>query len=88
MNSDRTVANPVYPVVVDKDVDVTMRDGARLKADACCAYCRKAIGHSYVREIGNKRAYCDYDCYRSAIGAPLVTLAHHELPRSSWRLSS
>ena len=38
MNSDRTVANPVYPVVVDKDVDVTMRDGARLKADVFRPY--------------------------------------------------
>jgi uncharacterized protein len=33
MNSDRTLSDPVYPIVVDKDVDVTMRDGARLKAD-------------------------------------------------------
>src|SRR5271156_1332981 len=38
MNSDRTLNDAVYPVVVDKDVDVTMRDGARLKADVFRPY--------------------------------------------------
>ena len=38
MNSDRTLSDPVYPIVVDKDVDVTMRDGARLKADVFRPY--------------------------------------------------
>jgi predicted acyl esterase len=33
MNSDRSSASPVHGIVVDKDVDVAMRDGARLKAD-------------------------------------------------------
>jgi len=33
MNNQQAAANPVYPVVVEKDVDVPMRDGARLKAD-------------------------------------------------------
>ena len=32
MTSEKTV-NPDYAIVVDKDVDVAMRDGARLKAD-------------------------------------------------------
>ena len=36
MNSDRAL--PAYPIVVDKDVDVTMRDGARLKADVFRPY--------------------------------------------------
>ena len=36
MNSERTL--PAYPIVVDKDVDVTMRDGARLKADVFRPY--------------------------------------------------
>src|SRR5580704_18668755 len=31
-------ADSNYPVVVDKDVDVTMRDGARLKADVFRPY--------------------------------------------------
>src|SRR6202451_2063980 len=38
MSSDRTLNDPVYPVVVDKDVDVTMRDGAGLKADVFRPY--------------------------------------------------
>ncbi|MGD0026160.1 MAG: CocE/NonD family hydrolase, partial [Xanthobacteraceae bacterium] len=33
MKSEQAVANPAYPVVVEKDVDVPMRDDARLKAD-------------------------------------------------------
>ncbi len=33
MKAEKAVANPVYPVVVEKDVDVPMRDGTRLKAD-------------------------------------------------------
>ncbi|HEY2526545.1 MAG TPA: CocE/NonD family hydrolase [Xanthobacteraceae bacterium] len=33
MNSRRLVSAPIYRVVVDKDVDVPMRDGAQLKAD-------------------------------------------------------
>jgi len=38
MNSDRAPNDPVYPIVVDKDVDVTVRDGARLKADVFRPY--------------------------------------------------
>jgi hypothetical protein len=47
-------------------------NGAKLKADARCHYCCKQIGDSYVREISNKRIYCNRDCYCSAVGAPLV----------------
>ena len=36
--NDQTIADPVYPVVVDKDVDVPMRDGVRLKADVFRPY--------------------------------------------------
>ncbi len=36
--NDLTAANPAYPVVIDKDVDVPMRDGARLKADVFRPY--------------------------------------------------
>jgi hypothetical protein len=37
-------------------------------------FCRKKIGDSYAREIGSRLIYCDYDCYRFAIEAPVVTL--------------
>jgi uncharacterized protein len=33
MSTDQPTAQPNYPVTVEKDVDVPMRDGARLKAD-------------------------------------------------------
>ena len=33
MSSDRSSSSPVHGIVVEKDVDVAMRDGARLKAD-------------------------------------------------------
>jgi uncharacterized protein len=36
--NDQTIADPVYPIVVDKDVDVPMRDGVRLKADVFRPY--------------------------------------------------
>ena len=38
MKPEQAVAHPVYPVVVEKDVDVPMRDGARLKADVFRPY--------------------------------------------------
>ncbi len=38
MKAEQAVANPVDPVVVEKDVDVPMRDGARLKADVFRPY--------------------------------------------------
>jgi predicted acyl esterase len=38
MNVQQPISNPVYPIVVDKDVDVPMRDGLRLKADVFRPY--------------------------------------------------
>jgi uncharacterized protein len=38
MNVQQSISNPVYPIVVDKDVDVPMRDGLRLKADVFRPY--------------------------------------------------
>jgi uncharacterized protein len=38
MNVQQPISNPLYPVVVDKDVDVPMRDGLRLKADVFRPY--------------------------------------------------
>ena len=35
MKMERTLTVPIYGMVVEKDVDVPMRDGARLKADVC-----------------------------------------------------
>jgi len=63
-------------------------NGARLKADACCWYCREPIGDSYVREIDTRRVYCDHDCYCRAVGTPPMTLEYRTQPLTSWRLSS
>jgi hypothetical protein len=63
-------------------------NGAKLKADTCCCYCRKAIGDSYVRETGTRRIYCSHDCYCGAVGAPTPTLEYCALPLNSWRLGS
>jgi hypothetical protein len=47
-------------------------NNANLKSDTCCSYCSKKIGDSYAREIGSRLIYCDYDCYRQAIAAPMM----------------
>ena len=55
MNSDRTL--PAYPIVVDKDVDVAMRDGARLKADVFRPYDDgKFPGHPQSRAVPEGQA--------------------------------
>jgi uncharacterized protein len=38
MSADQPASNPNYPVIFDQDVDVPMRDGARLKADVFRPY--------------------------------------------------
>jgi hypothetical protein len=42
-------------------------NGAKLKAQACCAQCGQAIGDNYIREIGSRHAYCDFHCYSVAL---------------------
>ena len=52
-------------------------NGAKLKADTYCFCCRKLIGdNSYIREIGNRRIYCDQNCYSSGVGMPLLRLQY------------
>jgi hypothetical protein len=63
-------------------------NGAKLKADARCCYCRREIGDSYVREIDTRRVYCDHVCYCSAVGAPALTLDYRARPLASWRRTS
>ena len=46
---------------------------AYLKADAYCAHCRSKIGEQYVRQIGSRVLFCDFDCYQRATD-PLVDL--------------
>jgi hypothetical protein len=65
-----------------------MVNGAKLKTDACCHYCRKAIAEHYVREIGNRQIYCDHDCYCYAIGMMGPALPTRARPPFYWRISS
>ena len=61
---------------------------AKLKTGACCKQCGKAIGENYVRKLGNKCLYCDFNCYRCATEMPelsfesRVRLANSGTPRS------
>jgi hypothetical protein len=63
-------------------------NGANLKADACCAHCRTKIGESYIREIGTRLMYCDYDCYREAVEAPIPALGYRARPVRLWTFGS
>jgi hypothetical protein len=51
-------------------------NGAKLKADACCAHCHSRIGQNYIREIGSRLMYCDYGCYRGAVEVPIMALGY------------
>ena len=33
------------------------------RAPSTCGCCSKSLGMSYLRDLSNKRLYCDYDCY-------------------------
>jgi hypothetical protein len=63
-------------------------NGAQLKADTRCCFCRLEIGDSYVREIGTKRVFCDHVCYCDAVGTPALALEYRARPLTSWRRSS
>jgi hypothetical protein len=60
-------------------------NGARLKGDCRCCYCRSEIGDRYVREISTRRVYCGQDCYFRAVGAPTPSLDYRPRPVTSWR---
>jgi hypothetical protein len=50
-------------------------NGAQLKTEMRCTHCGKKIGHTYLREIGNRLIYCDLTCYSLAVEGALVWLA-------------
>jgi hypothetical protein len=33
------------------------------RADGKCTLCCEPIGYSYLREVGTRNAYCNYECY-------------------------
>lgn len=59
-------------------------NGARLKADVACARCGCAIGEGYVRDTRNRLIYCDFTCYRVAVGTPLVTFEQRATAPNGW----
>jgi hypothetical protein len=63
-------------------------NGATLKAEACCTYCRKKIGDSYLREIGSRFLYCDYTCYQCGSARSALPTGYAALPLSAWTLGS
>ena len=56
---------------------------ANLKTGACCACCGKTIGESYVRNIGNKYLYCDFNCYQRATELPMPNFENRVQPANS-----
>lgn len=61
---------------------------ANLKAGAYCTCCRKPIGDSYLREIGTRFLYCDYDCYQTGSAAAALPSDYLLSPLNAWTLSS
>jgi len=59
-------------------------NGAKLKAQARCAYCNRTIGEGYIREIGSRLIYCDFHCYSVALEAAVMTRAYPQLALGSW----
>jgi hypothetical protein len=59
-------------------------NGAKLKAQACCAHCGEAIGGCYIREIGSRRIYCDFHCYSVSLKNPVLTRGYPLPALGAW----
>jgi hypothetical protein len=59
-------------------------NGAKLKAQARCAYCSRPIGNGYIREIGSRLIYCDFHCYSVALENAVITRAYPQLALGAW----
>jgi hypothetical protein len=59
-------------------------NGAKLKAEVSCTHCGCTIGEGYVRDMRNRQIYCDFDCYRVAVGVPLVTFEQRAATPNGW----
>jgi hypothetical protein len=65
-----------------------MVNGARLKAPTACAHCGGEIGDSYLREIGTRLVYCDFDCYSVALETSVATRGYDPPAFGTWTRSS
>jgi hypothetical protein len=63
-------------------------NGASLKAETRCARCGSRIAESYIREIGNRLFYCDYECFGIAVQSSVQALAERPPMLSAWTRSS
>jgi hypothetical protein len=61
-----------------------MVNGARLKAQAVCAHCGGQIGDSYIREIGTRSVYCDFDCYSVALETSVLARSYDPPALGAW----
>jgi hypothetical protein len=63
-------------------------NGAQLKAETACAQCCRKVGEGYVRDMRNRKVYCDYTCYAVAAGNP-VRVPDQRVPLlNAWKRSS
>ena len=62
--------------------------GAHLKAKTSCAHCGRKVGEGYVRDIRNRKVYCDFSCY-ALTGDSSPRMPEQWLPAiSAWKRSS
>jgi hypothetical protein len=59
-------------------------NGAKLKAEVCCAHCSRAVAEGYVRDMRNRVIYCDFACYREAVGIPPVAFEQRATAPDGW----
>ncbi len=59
-------------------------NGAKLKAEVFCAHCSHAVGEGYVRDMRNRVIYCDFACYRVAVGMPPVAFEQRAPAPNGW----
>ena len=59
-------------------------NGAKLKADVSCAYCGRTIGEGYVRDMRSRQIFCGFDCYRVAVGVPLMSFERRATAPNGW----
>jgi hypothetical protein len=59
-------------------------NGAKLKAEVSCAHCGRAVGAGYVRDMRNRMIYCDFTCYRVAVGMPPTAFEQRAIVPNGW----
>ncbi len=59
-------------------------NGAQLKTETSCAHCGRRIVEGYVRNVRSRKLYCDFDCYRVAVGMPLVAFEQRASTPNGW----